>query len=497
MPSETLFAFFLEAVLSLFVATQLRSAVTLTMDRVAIPLVLAVALIGTVDALPSRPTPTPSNPTPSPSPPPVAVEKVAAPPPPYPPPLIATAHMVVTADLTLVGDLMGTDTEAAFKAKLLPTVARAAGIEESAVNIKSVAKTSRRRNLLASGVKVSIDATYGVDDTAPTRQLATAKAVAFITKSRYKTSSLLPDSMANAAHTGVTTLDAPAAVGLVCPPAVNYAAAAKLVDEAKHEEAKRALNDLLICAHKTNTGLNDTSMADNYNLLGFTNRKLASPDVELSEIYYKQALKISPNHVAARGYLGELYVQMDKPAEAREVLDKLKSLCPPPTGCESLDYLRRAMAEAGDKFTEGAFVKEVQWSDCFNEKCSPTNITLGDSIDFRYDSSHHNVVKVENAAEYKACSAKTNVMTNVPSSSTGYVHKFDTLGAHYFVCGVGSHCESGQKMIVNVFKAKDVASTGGKANNYSRDRETSVSSAHSPAAVFLTVLAAGAMFALM
>ena len=87
--------------------------------------------------------------------------------------------------------------------------------------------------------------------------------------------------MANAAHTGVTTLDAPAAVGITCPPAKTYADAGALVETKKYAEAKRVLNDLVVCKHKSGGGasLDEASMADNYNLLGFTNRKQASPDV--------------------------------------------------------------------------------------------------------------------------------------------------------------------------------------------------------------------------
>jgi hypothetical protein len=60
------------------------------------------------------------------------------------------------------------------------------------------------------------------------------------------------------------------------------------------------------------TGLGAASMADNYNLLGFTNRKMEVPDVALSELYYKRALQINPKHVAASGYLGELYVETNQ-----------------------------------------------------------------------------------------------------------------------------------------------------------------------------------------
>jgi len=73
-------------------------------------------------------------------------------------------------------------------------------------------------------------------------------------------------------------------------------------------------------------------------------------------------------------------------------------MCPPPTGCESLDYLRTAMAAA--KLVEGAYIRQISWNDCFNEACSPTNVTVGDSLDFRYSASH-NVVKSATMADYE------------------------------------------------------------------------------------------------
>ena len=136
-------------------------------------------------------------------------------------------------------------------------------------------------------------------------------------------------------------------------------------------------------------------MADVCNLLSFSNRKLSNPDVQkLSKLYYKRSLQIKPNHVAANGYL-ELYVQTNKPALAREVLDDLKAMCPPPAGCDSLTYLRDAMAAA--KMEEGAHVRKLNWDQCFNLACSPLNLEKGDKIEFKYSASH-DVVKVADKA---------------------------------------------------------------------------------------------------
>jgi hypothetical protein len=55
----------------------------------------------------------------------------------------------------------------------------------------------------------------------------------------------------------------------------------------------------------------------------------------------------------------------DEPALAREVLDNLKTMCPPPAGCPSLDYLRTAFKNVN--YIEGALVKQLQWGTCFAE----------------------------------------------------------------------------------------------------------------------------------
>jgi hypothetical protein len=235
--------------------------------------------------------------------------------------MVVTATMVVTANLTLAADVMGTDTEAAFKAKILPTIASISGVGEAAVVIVSVVKTTarhHRRGLLAAAVNVEVEVSFNVDGTAGARNVATDKAVSFMTRARYMTSALLPPTMANTANVGVTTLAAPASVGLTCPPTKTYADAADMVGKEPPEilAARRVLNDLAICAHKDGTGLDEASMANNYNLLGFTTRKLAVPDRVLSELYYKRALQINPSHVAASGYLGELYVDMKRVGES-------------------------------------------------------------------------------------------------------------------------------------------------------------------------------------
>ena len=87
----------------------------------------------------------------------------------------------------------------------------------------------------------------------------------------------------------------------------------------------------------------DPKNADAHNLMGYSLRK--SGDFEQSLAHYQKALAIDPKHKGALEYLGELYVQTDQLAKAREMAARLKALCP--KGCEELTDLEKAIAGAG------------------------------------------------------------------------------------------------------------------------------------------------------
>ena len=111
--------------------------------------------------------------------------------------MVVIASMTVSATLTLASDVMGTDDKATFEQKIKPTIAKAADVDASAVSVR-VSTTSRRRSrgLLAAAVTVFVDVTYGVDGTPAVREMQIDKSVAFMSKARYMTSSLLPTAMA-------------------------------------------------------------------------------------------------------------------------------------------------------------------------------------------------------------------------------------------------------------------------------------------------------------
>jgi Flp pilus assembly protein TadD len=79
---------------------------------------------------------------------------------------------------------------------------------------------------------------------------------------------------------------------------------------------------------------------DVHSLLGFCARKLGRLDEAF--VHYDVALRLDPDHLGAREYLGELFLQRDEPARAMEQLAELERLCP--AGCEERAELAAAIA---------------------------------------------------------------------------------------------------------------------------------------------------------
>lgn len=81
---------------------------------------------------------------------------------------------------------------------------------------------------------------------------------------------------------------------------------------------------------------------DIFNYMGFANRHLRRYDAAIG--YYRQALAMHPDHVGATEYLGELYLELGRTADARAQLTKLDALCP--FGCAAREELARWIATA-------------------------------------------------------------------------------------------------------------------------------------------------------
>ena len=81
--------------------------------------------------------------------------------------------------------------------------------------------------------------------------------------------------------------------------------------------------------------------ADAWNLLGYSSRK--SGDFETAETAYRKALKIDPKHTQAMEYMGEMYLTLNQPAKAEELLARLNKLCS--FNCVDRDLLKVAIKQ--------------------------------------------------------------------------------------------------------------------------------------------------------
>lgn len=82
--------------------------------------------------------------------------------------------------------------------------------------------------------------------------------------------------------------------------------------------------------------------ADAHNLLGYTYRKRATPDLARAYEHYNLALKIDPSHKGAHEYIGEAYLQEKKLADAERHLQALQQICGG-TACEEYQDLAKAI----------------------------------------------------------------------------------------------------------------------------------------------------------
>ena len=83
--------------------------------------------------------------------------------------------------------------------------------------------------------------------------------------------------------------------------------------------------------------------ADAHNLLAYSYRKQATPDLPKAFEHYNTAHKLNPSHKGAHEYIGEAYLMDGKPAKAEEHLARLKVICGN-AACEEYDDLAKAIA---------------------------------------------------------------------------------------------------------------------------------------------------------
>lgn len=107
-------------------------------------------------------------------------------------------------------------------------------------------------------------------------------------------------------------------------------AAESAINRKEYKKAIVELNKIL--AEKPNH-------ADAWNLLGFSARK--SGDFKTAKTAYTKALSINPKHTRAMEYMGEMYLSLNQPAKAEELLSRLEKLCS--YNCKDRDLLRSAI----------------------------------------------------------------------------------------------------------------------------------------------------------
>lgn len=84
--------------------------------------------------------------------------------------------------------------------------------------------------------------------------------------------------------------------------------------------------------------------ADVHNLLGYSNRMQAAPNLSKAFEHYKIALQIDPTHKGAHEYIGEAYLMDNKPGDAAKHLATLEQLCGNKT-CEEYTDLAKALSD--------------------------------------------------------------------------------------------------------------------------------------------------------
>ena len=129
----------------------------------------------------------------------------------------------------------------------------------------------------------------------------------------------------------VHAADTPAPPRPAAAPADKLAPARALIAQGRWRDAIQALQKV-----------DDKGSADWNNLMGYTHRKAAPPDLAAAEGYYDAALRIDPRHRGALEYSGELFLMTGHLPRAEERLAALEAACP--GGCEELKDLRASVA---------------------------------------------------------------------------------------------------------------------------------------------------------
>jgi Flp pilus assembly protein TadD len=136
---------------------------------------------------------------------------------------------------------------------------------------------------------------------------------------------------------GAQAADTPGANPSVPAPTVN-----QRLDNARKAVAAK---DWSAAMRELNVAVREAPQnADVHNLLGYTYRKRASPDMTKAFEHYNMALKFNPAHKGAHEYIGEAYLVDKRPAEAEKHLVELERICGN-RDCEEYRDLAKSIAD--------------------------------------------------------------------------------------------------------------------------------------------------------
>jgi Flp pilus assembly protein TadD len=151
-----------------------------------------------------------------------------------------------------------------------------------------------------------------------------------------KTALLLALLAAAASAPAVDTVEPAPPRRATATPSVDHLANARAAIERKDWDV--AMRELTVAVREA------PQNADVHNLMGYTYRKRASPDMVKAYEHYNMALKINPQHKGAHEYIGEAYLIDKKPQEAELHLVELERICGG-RGCEEYQDLAKSIAE--------------------------------------------------------------------------------------------------------------------------------------------------------
>ena len=139
-----------------------------------------------------------------------------------------------------------------------------------------------------------------------------------------------------------TALGTGAALAADTGPTVSQPSASERISLAreavKNKDWKKSLAELNIAVK------DEPRNADAHNLLAYSLRKQATPNLPKAFEHYKTALSLNPKHKGAHEYIGEAYLMDKKPAEAEKHLTELEKICGNKS-CEEYADLAKAIAD--------------------------------------------------------------------------------------------------------------------------------------------------------